>query len=280
MSLSAVSSGNVDRPILHLSGPKITRAMEQLVEASATIGGVEKFADALGLKAQFFQETIRNESARSLNKENLLQICLFMSTCRRRIGGSLEEFGFSHFREAIYNLLEDAADTSNTDKRMRKFTESFPSSRSYRWVRDLAAELLHFTYPEHYPLMTKWVWDVRTNTGVLREIWHSENVDNQIIDINDSFETFLILREELSQFLSENGVYKDMIFYVDLLQAHVYAEYINSQGGTYLRTDFSTEVDPLEQTRRILGLDGVSKGGQLKVKSTDGQLFYSINKSH
>ncbi len=132
-----------------------------------------------------------------------------------------------------------------------------------RFVRDLAAELLHNCYPEHYPLMQRWVWDNRANTGVLREIWHGDNVDHMLIDVPDGYETFLILREELSQFLSDNGVFRDMLWYVDLLTAQVYADYINEQGGAFLRTDFASEGDPLEHTRRILGLDGRRRKGNV-----------------
>ena len=33
--------------------------------------------------------------------------------------------------------------------------------RQHRFLRDLAAEILHNTLPEHYPLMTRWVWDAK-----------------------------------------------------------------------------------------------------------------------
>ncbi|MCL4766347.1 MAG: hypothetical protein KJZ80_08955 [Hyphomicrobiaceae bacterium] len=107
--------------------------------------------------------------------------------------------------------------------------------------------------------MQRWVWDSRSNSGVLREIWHGDNVDHMLIDVPDGYETFLVLREELSQFLADNGVFRDMLWYIDLLTAQAYADYINEQGGAYLRTDFASEGDPLEHTRRILGLDGRRK---------------------
>ena len=48
-----------------------------------------------------------------------------------------------------------------------------------------------------------------------------------------------MLREELAQFLSANGVFRDVMQYVDLLTAQVYADYICEQGGSYLRADFT-----------------------------------------
>ena len=50
-------------------------------------------------------------------------------------------------------------------------------------------------------------------------------------------------------------MFRDVPWYVDLLKAHVYAGYINAQGGAFLKAEFSSEGDPLEHTRRILGLD-------------------------
>ena len=83
-----------------------------------------------------------------------------------------------------------------------------------------------------------------------------------------------MLREELSQFLSENGFFRDILQYVDILCAQVYAQYICEQGGSYLRADFSAPEDPMQHTRRLLGLDGVRPGsGRSRLKSIDGEAF-------
>jgi len=119
--------------------------------------------------------------------------------------------------------------------------------------------------------MTRWVWDARANTGVLREIWHDENVDSISIDVPDGYATFLMLREELAQYLATNGVFRDVLFYVDILMAQVYAGYIGERGGTYLRTDFATPEDPMLHTRRILGLDGTDANGRSRLKAADGR---------
>jgi len=84
----------------------------------------------------------------------------------------------------------------------------------------------------------------------------------------------LVLREELSQFLASNGVFRDVLYYVDLLLAQIYADYISEQGGSFLRTDFSSELDPLEFTRRMLGLDGIDPDtGRTRVKLVSGERF-------
>jgi len=69
---------------------------------------------------------------------------------------------------------------------------------------------------------------------------------------------------------SSNGVFRDVLWYVDVLTAQVYADYIGERGGTYLRTEFATPEDPMLHTRRILGLDGVDPAGRSRLKAADG----------
>jgi hypothetical protein len=79
-----------------------------------------------------------------------------------------------------------------------------------------------------------------------------------------------MLREELAQYLVANGVFRDVLWYVDVLTAQVYADYIGERGGMYLRTDFATPEDPMLHTRRILGLDGVDASGRTRLKAAHG----------
>ena len=260
-----------DRPVLQLSGPKLRSALEALIRAAETIGGIETFANAAKVKSTVFQETMSDGRAGSIELSEFEQLTAAMATVRRRIAKPIEAIGWSKGRAAIAALLDQAHDTTTADARMKAFCTTFPGGKEYRFIRDLAAEVLHNVYPEHFPLMQRWVWDRNANTGVIREIWHGEDVDRLVIDVPDHYETFLVLREELSQFLADNGVFRDMLWYVDLLQAQIYGEYINAQGGVYLKTDFASEADPLEHSHRILGLDSVSgRTGRSRFKTIDG----------
>jgi hypothetical protein len=264
------SSAPPDRPQLDLSGPKLRTAMETLLGASEPLGGVERFAAAVKLKSQLFQQHLGEGRGAALELARFEELVSFMATVRRRIGLALEKIGYAALRGAIVDLLADADVPGTADERLARFCKRFPDAREFRFTRDLAAELLHNVYPEHYPMMHRWVWDAKANTGALREIWHGDNVDHMVIDVPDTHETFLVLREELSQFLSGNGVFSDVIWYVDLLEAQVYGDYINAQGGAYLKTEFGSEHDPLEHTRRILGLDGIRANGRLRARTIDG----------
>lgn len=261
-------------PSLELSGPRLRQALETLVSRSEAHGGVERHVEALKLKFNLVQEALDRDGRDSLQLDTFMALCTFMSTVRRRVAPYLVETSFRPVREAIGELLADSGDTSDTDARMQRFCDRFPQDKAHRWVRDLAAELLHGADPERYPLMQRWVWDARANTGVIREIWFGDNLDYMTLPVEDGYDTYLALRQELSHFLSENGVFRDVIYYVDLLCAQVYADYICAQGGSYLRADFSSPEDPMQHTRRLLGMDGVKPGSsRTRLKSIDGEAF-------
>ncbi len=242
-----------------------------MIHGSEAHGGIERYVDAVRLKSAMFRQALVENDVAALDLETFKGLCTFMATVRRRISDWLNEDAFSEIRAGIVELLDDG---EHIDDRVGRFCDRFPNDRKHRWVRDLAAELLHNADPERVPLMTRWVWDAKANTGVIREIWHAEDVDHLTIDVADNYGTYLMLREELSQFLSENGFFRDVLFYVDVLCAQVYAQYICEQGGSYLRVDFSAPEDPMQHTRRLLGLDGVQPGnGRTRLKSIDGEAF-------
>jgi len=264
------------RPVLHLSGPVLRRAFESLADSAETTGGIERYVGALALKASLFEEVLGKGRVAELTEPELYDLAAFITPVRRRIAAWLAENGFVLLRQMLVALLDGWSDTSTANQRMAAFVGGFPTDRQHRWVRDLAAEVLHFTAPEHYPLMTRWMWDARVNTGVLREIWYSEDVSAGTIEAADDFATFAMLRQELEGFLHSNGVFRELPFYVDLIAAHVYAAYINDKGGQYLRADVcgSAEADPMAHTRRLLGLDAVdTESGRTRLKLIDGTAY-------
>lgn len=262
------------RPVLDLSGERLTAALESVIRGAEPQGGVERWVTAIHLKASLFQEIVGGERFHALTSGDLKALCAFIAPVRRRVGPWLTAERFPAMREAIVALLSRAGDTSGADANMAAFRAAFPDDRAHRWVRDLAAELLHYTRPEQYPLMTRWMWDAKANTGVLREIWFHPEVDRLRIPVDDGYETFLVLREELAGFLAGNGIFRDMPFYIDLLCAAIYGDYIAAQGGSYLRTDFGSPDDPMAYARRMLGLDGLdTETGRTRLKLIDGEAF-------
>jgi hypothetical protein len=262
-----------ERPTLELSGPRLRLAFESLVARTDERGGIESHVEALKVKSAMFRETLAEGRASRAGLDDLRKLCACIATARRRAGRYLEPDTFDSLRLRIAALLDGVERTDATDSRIAAFCASFPEDRDHRWVRDLAADILHNVDPERYPLMGRWVWDAKLNTGVLREIWHGDDIDRILIDVPDCYETFLVLREELSQFLAANGVFRDVVQYVDLLTAQIYAGYVSEQGGSYLRADFATAEDPMLHVRRLLGLDAIGPHGRTRLKVSDGTAF-------
>ena len=257
--------------MLDLSADALRAGLQIMIRGSEDHGGIERYVDAVKLKSAMFKQALVENDVAELDLETFKGLCTFMATVRRRISDWLSEERFGEMRVGIVELF---ADDDHIDNRIGRFCDRFPNDRKHRWVRDLAVELLHNSDPERVPLMNRWVWDSKANTGVIREIWHGEDVDHMTINVGDGYGTYVMLREELSQFLSDNGFFRDVLFYVDVLCAQVYAQYICEQGGSYLRVDFSAPEDPMQHTRRLLGLDGVQPGnGRTRLKSIDGEAF-------
>ncbi|MCC6870446.1 MAG: hypothetical protein IT522_16655 [Burkholderiales bacterium] len=261
----------VERPRLELSGPKLGEALEALVRGAEEDGGVERYVAALQAKRALFRETLGAGRSHQVDLSTFKGLCAHVPTARRRMAPQLEATAFPALRGRVSQLL--ATDDDSVDGRLAAFCAGFPDDREHRWVRDLAAEMLHAVDPERYPLMTRWIWDARANTGVLRELWYGEDVDHLLIDVPDRFDTFVVLREELAQFLADNGVFRDVLDYVDLVTAQVYAGYVNERAGSYLRTDFTQPDNPLMHARRILGLDAIDGSGRTRLKAFDGTAF-------
>ena len=134
-----------ERVQLELSGSLLAQALTNLVTGCEALGGIERFAEALALKSEMIKGTLGNGRVKDLDLDQLMGLCVFMSTVRRRIGPYLDPTGFQQIKAALIDLLEGTQDTSTTDDRLAKFCDAFPKDKTHRWVRDLAAEVLHNT---------------------------------------------------------------------------------------------------------------------------------------
>ena len=129
---------------LELSGPKLKLALETLVSRSDEQGGVEAYVEALKIKSAMFRDALDGE----LSLKEFREICAHMSTVRRRIGQYAQPPWFDEMKKRVAGLFQTH---DETDERMKRFCAAFPDDREHRWVRDLAAELLHYADPERYP---------------------------------------------------------------------------------------------------------------------------------
>ena len=241
-------------PTLHLDGRYLRNAFETLASGAESIGGIEFLVQALEEKSILFQRTF-TRSADDMQEAEFLDACTFIPTVRRRLKRALTDEGFNKLKFRTKNLLTELS-LSNVDQKIAEFKNSFPNESNYRWVHDLAAEIVHYRDPENYPLMTRWIWDNSTKSGVLFEIWFREYKSNAL-EIENNVHLYLSLRQELGEFLRSEGVYANIHFVIDALCAWIYGVYIGAQGGSFLKSDFSRGDNPLQFALRMLGLDGV-----------------------
>ncbi len=232
--------------------------LDRLLDATAQAGGVGAMVELLRAKSSFFGELVGGGRATTLEETGLLALANFMPTVRRRIGGWIERNDVATLPVLIADLLDRQSPLAS---RWQNFLAAFPADRAHRWVRDLAAELLHFTTPDQVPLMCRWVWDRGTGTGLLRQIWYEDAPCPDPGAIADDPSCFIVLAEEISGFLREHGVFRDIALTQDLLMAHIYADYINDRGASFLNAESKFAADPLAHTRRMLGLDIIGVSG-------------------
>ena len=257
MNIQSQPGSLTGNPILHLDGAFLRASLESMNENCKKLGGVELIIEGLQGKSLLFQRTFSSDAA-LMSSTEFFDACSFMPTVRRRIQPILKAKGFDYLRDAIAGLLDDVS-LETHDSKLAELTNALTLEGKTRWIRDFAAEVLHYQEPETYPLMTRWVWDLEANSGVLREIWFSDNPDVKL-DIPSDIRTFLELRRELNDFLEDSGVYANHHFVQDILFAWIYSQYIGAQGGSFLKSDFNQSGTPFGYALRMLGLDTALSG--------------------
>ncbi len=256
---------------LHLDGRRLRAAFDSVVDCTEKLGGLEIVVEGLIGKSLLFQRTFGNAADCMLETE-FFDTCAFIPTIRRRMKSVLEKRSFDEIRRAVNRLLKDVS-IENVDQHVEIFESELKCVPKDRWVRDLAAEILHYREPDVFPLMTRWIWDRRSNSGVLREIWFSDS-ETEFIDVPDGVHTHLELRRELSAYLDGLGVYKNVNFMIDVLFAWIYSLYIDNQGGSFLKTEFGFTGTQFDYVFRMLGLDAAfSSDGKSKLLLADGRRY-------
>ena len=123
------------KPVLHLSGPRLRAAFENLVDAAEPTGGVERYVGALALKGSLFEELLGKGRVGELTETEFLDLASFVTPARRKIGAWLGQNGFDGLHSRLKRLLDGWSDVSTADQRMAAFDAGFPTDREHRWVR-------------------------------------------------------------------------------------------------------------------------------------------------
>jgi hypothetical protein len=248
-----------------ITGNKLQVLLDEVNEFE---GGLETLLAALRTKQELMQKAFpatRTEDW-GLSREAFLIVLSAVFPARRKLAAFFAELDASKAEELAETLVY--GDGSVTE-RMREFCEIVPVERKKerRAIWDLAAEILHFRDPEGMPLMTRWVWDVETASGALREFIRG-NDGMPEIPLDNRPETYEGARSWFAEALTEAGFYRDLPFLIDMLLAQAYADYVKamSNGLGMVQAEFGGNQHPLEFVLKLLGVDA---GGRKSVEGGD-----------
>jgi hypothetical protein len=254
--------------------------LSQLRKSAEVDGGIEGFLEALGAKHRRFADALGTGTSRSLTLAQIGGLLDTVFTARRRIFPALDAIGEDGAGAAVHELI---AGKGALAERMRAFADALPvtagegreAARTAAKVRraawDFAAELLHYGDPLRFPLMTRWVWDEATMSGALREFVRGhEHVAR--LPLDNRPETYAGARGWFADRIAEQGIYRDIHFWVDMVQAQAYTTYLRSMAEGNLGGDFGRGTRPGEQLKKLLGIETARGNGRSRVSKPGAEL--------
>lgn len=253
------------------------RHLSVLLEAAKADGGAEAYLKSLNAKHDLFAIALDAEPAGHLDLEKLELLLETVFTARRKLFPVFRRLGATHVVAQVEQLLHG---NGPVDGRMRSFAAAIAgvegegrearslAARVRGAARDLAAELLHFRDPVKYPLMARWVWDEATMSGALREFIPGAESMNKL-PLDSRPETFEGVRKWFSTQIEAQGIYRDVPFWIDLVQVSGYSHYFRAMTGGMMGPEFNRSCGPEDEMKRLLGIDLASRGGQLPARQGD-----------
>ena len=246
-------------------GPDDPELQQLLIEGLAQIQ-VEELSVIAGELASRRLELLESASRLREGQELSSAACwrLFRAvTCSRRHAQALSStLDGEHWTPAAAELL---ALNAPVGQRIVRFVLRFPRLER-RLALELATGLLHLWAPAQYWLWTRWLWDVRYQTGILPVLASSDralrggDLDTQYRQLR----ALIALGAEVGQ---QSGLLDPTLlddpmlhpFAIDAFLAAAYSIYLYGITTWWLSREFNRLLPPLPQlTRRLLGLAPVA----------------------
>jgi len=248
---------------------------DSFVAQSAGAGGAAALIERLQAKQRSIASVLElSQQAAELDEVELLLDQVF--TARRRLYPALEAAGAATVLAALAQLVRGALPVAG---RLQAFVDAMPgtagmdrasikaANKLRRAAWDFAAELLHFSDPDKFPLMTRWVWDQSTQSGALREFIRGNDTLKEI-PLTNAPEMFEGARAWLVDQLRTEGIYRDLPLWIDLMLGQAYTNYLRSVAEGGLGADFGRGTTPHEQLAKLLGVDDARRAGLSRVKKS------------
>ncbi|ADC89976.1 conserved hypothetical protein [Thermocrinis albus DSM 14484] len=182
---------------------------------------VQNFYKDLLAKSLLFQKLLAREKLPSLTEEELKEVLEKVFSVRRKKEKLLEETGVEKLKKAIADLLYGKADS--WEERVEKFVKEIRGV-DRRAARDLASELLHFTFPEEYVLWTSWIWDPESESGAV--VFLKEEPPKRHM-YGETYEEFQQIYRQIQEKLQDFGIKVRGYLFVDIFLAMIYATYVD-----------------------------------------------------
>ncbi len=198
---------------------------------------LQEFYRDLRAKSELFKEKLEEKRIKELTEKDLEEILERIFPARRKKRRIIEETGTENLKESIKKLLYGEGggflgigrkeDTRSWEEKVEEFARSIRGV-DRRAARDIAAELLHFTFPDRYILWTSWVWDPETETGAIVFLKEEPPTGGKGRKMyGETYEQFEQVYRQIAEKLREFGVKVEDFLFVDIFLAMIYATYVD-----------------------------------------------------
>ncbi len=196
----------------------------------------QEFYNQLLEKSMLFQKALAKERLPSLEKEELEELLDRIFAARRKKKEIVEQTGVDRLKKAISDLLygdekggffKKKREPRSWEEKVGEFVKQIRGIDK-RSARDIAAELLHFVYPEEYILWTTWIWDPESETGAivfLKEEPPTGGKGRRMY--GETYEQFKQVYTQIAEKLAEFGIKVKGYLFVDIFLAMIYATYVD-----------------------------------------------------
>ncbi|MDH3326328.1 MAG: hypothetical protein OEM38_06380 [Gammaproteobacteria bacterium] len=241
--------------------------LQQLIKATEEHGGVDGYIEALKNKQKMFSIALAHDSIDKLSSEGLEALLDTVFTARRKLPDSISKVPHEVVVSQVKHLLYGKQSIVD---RMQQFVALIDNENKkvQRAAWDFSAELLHFSGPETFPLMSRWVWNEKETSGSLREFIRGGDTMRDVT-FGESPADFEASRVWFAQQLGQQGFYRDIHYLIDLLIAQAYAEYILSMSsgmGMFGPQFGNAELQPIELVVKLLGIEPAKKNEATRLK--------------
>ncbi|QKQ99214.1 hypothetical protein GWK48_01315 [Metallosphaera tengchongensis] len=165
--------------------------------------------EAMKMKTDFLR------SVNVTSEEEMKKVFDSIFYARRHFEEVLKKAGVSKFSSALGYLKDEEM---SYNERLSKFLATIGYNDED--IEDMAKEIMHYLYPEKFPLWTRWIWNNKKNTGSINYVLKE--------GLNLKSETeFLSSVDELKRVLEIFGLSSGNYYPTSVFLVYAYVRYLD-----------------------------------------------------